>query len=84
MLTRMVQAAEDIKRGITDTSNGAETDKAYQKQTETDVVKRTFVGPNNSWCALGGTGKGAESTRRIRIFGEGLKTSATLPTAFRI
>jgi hypothetical protein len=26
------QAAKDIKRGLSDTSKGAETDKAYQKQ----------------------------------------------------
>jgi hypothetical protein len=26
------QAAKDLKRGITDTSKGTETDKAYQKQ----------------------------------------------------
>ena len=26
------QAAKDLKRGLSDTSKGAETDKAYQKQ----------------------------------------------------
>jgi hypothetical protein len=26
------QAAKDVKRGLTDTSKGAETDQAYQKQ----------------------------------------------------
>jgi hypothetical protein len=29
---KVEQAAKDVKRGITDTSKGAETDTAYQKQ----------------------------------------------------
>lgn len=29
---KVQQAAKDLKRGLSDTSNGVETDKAYQKQ----------------------------------------------------
>ena len=29
---KVEQAAKDLKRGLSDTSKGAETDKAYQKQ----------------------------------------------------